>query len=190
MNDLETDRLILRQWKTEDRPSFALMSADPEAMRYLGGIWDRATSDNFIERQIQHFAGHGYGICAIELKESGEFIGFTGIRHVPFEAHFTPAIEIGWRLSSRHWNKGYMTEAAKRVLDYGLNDLKLDEIVSFTSPLNVLSKRVMEKLGMTSDPKDNFRHPSVPADDILSEHVLYRMKNPVASRGAFIARLI
>ncbi|HEY8191605.1 MAG TPA: GNAT family N-acetyltransferase [Alphaproteobacteria bacterium] len=179
MPELETERLLLRRWKESDRPAFADMSADPEAMKFLGGVWSRAASDNFIDRAQKHFDDHGYGLYATELKETGTLIGFVGIRNVPFDAHFTPAIEIGWRLGQEFWGQDYATEAASKVLEYGFNHLGLNEIVSFTSPVNVPSWRLMEKLGMISRPEDNFRHPKVPSDDILSEHVLYRLKKEI-----------
>lgn len=176
MPELETKRLILRRWKESDRPVFAEMSADPEAMKYLGGIWDRATSDGFIDRIEKHFDDYGYGMYALEHKQSGELIGFTGLRNVPFEAHFTPAVEIGWRLAPAFWRQGCAFEAATEALRHGFNNLGLREVVSFTSPVNIPSWSLMKKLGMKTDPKDNFRHPRMPVNDVLSEHVLYRLR--------------
>ena len=176
LENIETARLLLRRWKERDKEPFAQMSADPEAMKYLGGIWDKATSDNFIDRIEKHFDEFGYGMYALEHKQNKEFIGFTGLRNVPFNAHFTPAIEIGWRLAPKFWRQGYAFEAASDVMQHGFKDLGLTEIVSFTSPVNVPSWGLMEKLGMKTDLKDNFRHPLVPKDDVLSEHVLYRLE--------------
>lgn len=176
MSELETERLILRRWKKSDREPFARMSTDPESMKYLGGTWDKTISDGFIDRMEKHFNEHGYGIYALEHKQSRELIGFTGLRNVPFETHFTPAVEIGWRLAPAFWRQGYAFEAATESLRHGFNDLGLKEIVSFTSPVNISSWSLMKKLGMQTDPKDNFRHPKVPAGDVLSEHVLYRLR--------------
>lgn len=176
MTELETERLVLRLWKDSDQEPFAIMSADPKDMKMMGGPWPLGASENFINRVNQHFAKHDFGMYAVELKETGKFIGFVGLQHVAFEAHFTPAVEIGWRLGNAYWNNGYATEAARKVLSHGFNVLQMKEIVSFTSPLNVQSVNVMQKLGMKSDPQDNFRNPKVPADDVLSEHVLYRLR--------------
>ncbi len=186
MNSLETSRLIIRPWRDDDRPAFALMSADPQSMQYLGGVWDRATSDNFIDRCMMHAADYGYGIWAIVLKDGsekndgekndGEFIGFAGLKNVSFTAHFTPAVEIGWRLARPHWHKGYATEAATKILEYGFADLGLTEIISYVTPANKASVRVIEKLGMIKEAK-SFHHPYMQEADPLSEMLLFRLKN-------------
>lgn len=176
MTILETSHLIIRPWQDDDRPAFALMSADPKSMQYLGGVWDLATSDNFIDRCIRHAADHGYGVQAVALKDTDEFIGFAGLKNVTFTAHFTPAVEIGWRLARPHWNKGYATEAATKILEYGFSDLRLTEIISYVTPVNKASARVMEKLGMIKEEK-SFHHPYMKKEDPLSEMVLFRLKS-------------
>src|SRR5262245_1730750 len=156
---LRTPRLILRAWRDADVDGFAAMFGDPPVMEFLPAPRDRAAIEAIVGRVRAHFAQHGFGWWAAELKATGEFIGFIGLSHVPFEAHFTPAVEVGWRLASAHWGKGYATEGAKAALDAGFNRLGLQEIVSFTVPVNRRSWRVMQRIGMTHDTADDFDHP-------------------------------
>jgi RimJ/RimL family protein N-acetyltransferase len=171
----ETERLKLRGWRQEDREPFARMNADPRVMEFFPGILSRPRSDAYADRIEAHFSEHGFGLFAVELRESGEFIGFTGLAVPSFKAHFTPCVEIGWRLASAHWGLGFATEAARAIIQHSFETLRLDEIVSFTVPANVHSRRVIEKIGMTHDPADDFEHPGLPADHPLRRHVLYRL---------------
>jgi len=120
---------------------------------------------------------YGYTFWAVELKETGELIGFVGLKYVDLGLDFTPAVEIGWRLGSQFWGKGYATEGAKAALDYGFNKLGLKEIISFTVPANKSSINVMKKIGMQRDLDGDFAHPKLAAGHPLSKHVLYRIKN-------------
>jgi RimJ/RimL family protein N-acetyltransferase len=113
----------------------------------------------------------------VERKDTGRFIGYIGLWPATFPAHFTPAVEVGWRLAADQWGHGYATEGARAALDYGFNTVGLDEIVSFTSAINVHSWRVMERLGMRRDVNGDFEHPNVPAGHPVRHHVLYRIKN-------------
>jgi RimJ/RimL family protein N-acetyltransferase len=177
---LQTPRLILRQWLPTDREPFAALNADPRVVECLPGALTREQSDNLADRIESHFAERSFGLWAVEIKNVAPFVGFIGLAVPRFEAHFTarsdgkPCVEIGWRLASEHWNKGYATEGARAALDFGFNELNLNEIVSFTSPDNVRSRRVMEKLAMMHDPRDDFEHPNLPKGDRLRRHVLYR----------------
>ena len=173
--ELTTDRLILRRWRESDRTPFAEMNADPDVMRYMIAPLLRDESDAFIERIEEGFNIWGFGLWAIEVPGVHDFIGFTGLWPPGFDAHFTPAIEIGWRLNRESWGNGYATEAARAALAFGFERARLDEIVSFTIPANTQSIAVMERLGMTHDPADDFDHPSIPGGSSLSRHVLYRM---------------
>lgn len=128
-----------------------------------------------IDRMKAHQQKHGFGLLAAELIGQAPFIGFIGISTVPFEAAFTPAVEIGWRLARPFWNRGLATEGAFAVLSYGFRKLLLPEIVSFTVPANLRSRRVMEKIGMRHDRRDDFDHPRLPAGHPLRRHVLYRL---------------
>jgi ribosomal-protein-alanine N-acetyltransferase len=173
---IRTARLILRPWRDEDLEPFAAMNADPPVMEHFPSLLTRAQSDETAGRIRAHFAEHGFGLWAAELLGVAPFIGFVGLHRVVFEAHFTPAVEVGWRLSRAHWGAGYATEGARAALDYGFNQLGVDEIVSMTAPGNLRSQRVMQKLGMTRDPADDFVHPKIAADSPLQPHVLFRLR--------------
>lgn len=173
---LETDRLILRQWQDSDREPFAVMSADPESMQYLGGTWPPEAADNYIERCKQHFNTYGYGTYATELKATGEFMGFVALKNMTIETPFTPAVEIGWRIARPHWGKGYATEGAQKLLHLAFNDLGLDRIFSYCCLPHTASRKVMEKIGMTQEP-DTFLHPAMDANDPLAEMITYSIRH-------------
>jgi 3-dehydroquinate dehydratase/shikimate dehydrogenase len=181
MNEMEclisirTDRLILRQWKKGDLEPFASINADPRVREYFPGLQTREESDHSVSLVSGHIEKYGWGFWAASLVETGEFIGFIGLEDVYFQANFVPAVEIGWRLAYKHWGKGYATEGALACLRYGFETLMLDEIVSFTAVENTRSRRVMEKIGMHHDSKDDFDHPKLPEGHPLRRHVLYRL---------------
>ena len=176
MTELHTERMILRPWRESDREPFALMNADPVVMEFFPDCLSRAESDQGLDRVEAHFREHGFGLFAVELRSEQTFIGFTGLSIPRFEAHFTPCVEIGWRLAKAHWGQGLATEAARAAIKYGFETMGLDEIVSFTVPANVRSRNVMEKLGMKHDPADDFDHPAIPEGHPLRRHVLYRLR--------------
>jgi RimJ/RimL family protein N-acetyltransferase len=173
---LETERLLLRRWRSEDLEPFFRMNSDAAVMRYFPGCLSREESNGLVRRIENHFELHGYGLYAADLRESGEFAGYVGLWTPTFHAPFVPCVEIGWRLDSRFWNRGLATEGARVVLRYGFENVGLEEIVSFTVPANLPSRRVMEKLGMTHDPAEDFDHPRIPEGHPLRRHVLYRMR--------------
>ena len=181
---LTTPRLLLRPWRDDDVAAFADMFDDPAVMEFLMPARermsafadaDRAAIDAIVGRVRAHFDRHGYGWWAAELKETGAFIGFIGLVHIPFEAHFTPAVEVGWRLASAYWGQGYATEGARAALEAAFTRLGLADIVSITVPANTRSRRVMERIGMTRDPGGDFDHPRVSPGDPLRRHMLYRI---------------
>lgn len=172
---IRTERLILRLWKDNDLEEFSRINADPHVCEFLPAPLRYGESNTLARRIMQHFDKHGFGFWAVERVDSGRFIGFTGLNIPSFEAHFTPCVEIGWRLGFEHWGQGFATEAAKGALRYGFEQLELPEIVSFTALNNMRSRHVMEKLGMTHDSDDDFFHPRLPQDHPLALHVLYRM---------------
>lgn len=172
---LQTERLILRPWEERDRAPFAALNADSATMEHFPAVLTRAESDAHIDRARAHFERHGFSFCAVEHRESGAFIGQVGLAHVSFEAPFTPAVEIGWRVAREFWGLGYAPEAAAAALAHGFGTLGLREIVAFTIPVNRRSRRVMEKLGMTHDPRDDFEHPRVAPGHPMRPHVLYRI---------------
>ncbi len=172
---LESARLRLRPWRDDDLDAFAALSADPAVMEHLLPLPDRDACDAVAARVRQHHADHGFGFWAVELPNVCSFIGFVGLVHVTYPAPFTPAVEIGWRLGSAHWGHGYATEAARLALRDGFTRLGLAQIVALTVPANQRSRRVMERLGMTRDERDDFDHPRVPDQHPLKRHVLYRL---------------
>jgi RimJ/RimL family protein N-acetyltransferase len=174
--ELRTKRLRLRRWCDADRAPFAAMNADLRVMEHFPAVLSREESDGRIERFLSHFDRYGYAQWAVEIPDVTEFAGFVGLSIPTFEAHFTPCVEIGWRLAAEHWGHGYATEGARAALEFGFAELKLPEIVSFTVPANVRSRRVMERLGMTHDPGDDFDHPGLADGHPLRRHVLYRIR--------------
>jgi ribosomal-protein-alanine N-acetyltransferase len=170
----KTERLILRSWRESDRQPFSEMNAEPRVMEFMPALLTREESDRFVDRIESHFRRHGFGLYAVEL-DGGGFIGYIGLALPSFSAHFTPCVEIGWRLSAEHWGQGLATEGARRVLRHAFETLGLNEIVSFTVPDNVRSRRVMEKLGMVRNPADDFDHPNLPEGHPMRRHVLYRL---------------
>ena len=177
MAGLRTERLILRQWREADLDPFADMGADPEVMRYFPSTLTRERSQALARDIAYAIDEKGWGLWAAEVVDGPAFIGFVGLNRPSFEAHFTPAVEVGWRLHREYWGRGYATEAARAAVRFGFRELGLDEIVSMTIPANTRSLRVMEKLGMSRDPDDDFDHPRLP-DWPLRRHVLYRLRRP------------
>ncbi|MGC5701861.1 GNAT family N-acetyltransferase [Pseudomonas sp. NFXW11] len=172
---LESARLLLRQWRDDDLPAFAAMCADPQVMRYFPAPLSRLESAALIGRVRGHFAEHGFGAWALERKDNGAFIGFTGLGVVGFEAAFTPAVEIAWRLAREHWGLGYASEAAWTVLRCAFDRLSLEQVVAFTTRSNLPSQKVMQAIGMQHSVEDDFLHPNLASDHPLREHVLYRI---------------
>jgi RimJ/RimL family protein N-acetyltransferase len=172
---LQTERLILRRWRDSDREPFARLNADPEVMRHFLRPLTREESDAFVDRIEARFVERRYGLWAVERREDAAFFGFTGLAYHDFEAPFTPCVEVGWRFDRLAWGHGYATEAAREALRVGFVEAGLDEIVSFTSPLNAASVRVMERIGMHRDPADDFDYPTIPVGHPLRRHVLYRL---------------
>lgn len=173
---LETPRLILRRWRSSDRPPFASINSDPKVMEFFPAPLTATQSDALVAKIEDHFRKHDFGLYAAELRSDATFIGFVGLNVPTFHAHFTPCIEIGWRLSSDVWGQGLATEGAQAVINYARDALRLKEVVSFTVPRNLRSRRVMEKLGMAHDTADDFDHPELPPGHRLRPHVLYRLR--------------
>jgi len=171
---IRTARLILRAWRDDDLEPFAAMNADSAVMEHFPKPLSREESDETAARIRAFMEVRGFGLWAVEVPGSLPFVGFVGLTSPLFEAPFTPCVEVGWRLARVAWGLGYATEAARAALDLGFDRFGLDEIVSMTVPRNVRSRRVMEKLGMTREPADDFDHPRLPEEHPLRRHVLYR----------------
>lgn len=173
---LTTERLLLRRWREEDRLPFQQLNADPRVMEFMPGLLSTQESDALILRMEDHFDRHGFGLFAVEQKESKNLTGYVGLMIPAFQAPFMPAVEIGWRLSAEYWGKGIATEAARAVLGFGFECLALNSVVSFTVPMNVRSRRVMERIGMKHELSEDFDHPSLPDEHPLRRHLLYRIR--------------
>ena len=176
MTELVTDRLILRRWRPEDRAPFAAMNADPVVMEHFPAPLTASESDALVDRIEAGFDARPFGLWALERRADGAFLGFTGLSDVGFDAHFTPAVEVGWRLAAFAWGQGYASEAARASLRHGFDTVGLAQIVSFTARRNTRSSAVMERIGMTRDPADDFDHPRLAAGHPLRPHVLYRIR--------------
>ncbi|AQG79633.1 GNAT family N-acetyltransferase [Spirosoma montaniterrae] len=171
---LQTQRLRLRPWLPADAEPFARMNADPEVMAHYPTRLTRAQSDEQMNRLARHITETGWGLWAVEVIDIEPFIGYCGLWPATFDAPFTPAIEIGWRIARPFWGKSYAFEAAEAAMNFGFETLGLAEIVSFTTPANVRSQRLMERLGMSRNPADDFDHPRLPVGHPMRPHVLYR----------------
>lgn len=172
---LRTERLLLRRWRESDRAPYAALNADPVVMEHFPATLTRAESDAMVDSIETRFDDRGYGLWAVEVVGGPAFIGFVGLSRPGFDAHFTPAVEVGWRLAQEGWGHGYATEAARAAIEDGFTRVGLREIVSFTTPRNTRSRAVMERLGMTHDPADDFGHPRFPEGHRIHRHVLYRL---------------
>lgn len=185
--ELRTERLLLRRWRAEDLEPYAALNADPVVREHFASTLTRRESEAEIASFEERFEEHGYGLWAVEVPGVAPCIGFVGLNLTTFDAPFSPAVEVGWRLAREHWGHGYASEGARAALRFGFDTTDIDEIVSFTSPSNVRSWTVMERIGMTRDPADDFEHPRVPVGHPLRPHVLYRISR-TTSDGSLSSR--
>ncbi|WP_028629680.1 GNAT family N-acetyltransferase [Metapseudomonas resinovorans] len=173
--ELLTPRLHLRDWRDDDLPAFAELNADVEVMRHFPACLSREESDALAARIRAHFRDHGFGQWIVTHRSDGAFVGVLGLQNVNFEAHFTPAVEIGWRLMPSYWGQGLASEAAQAALAFAFEPLQLVEVVAFTVPTNLRSQAVMARIGMQRDADGDFDHPRLPDGDPLRPHWLYRL---------------
>lgn len=173
---LTTDRLILRPWRDRDLDPYVALCTNPTVMRYFPWAMGREESEASMARYRAHFAEHGWGPWVVEVPGESDFAGVVGLSTVRSETHFTPAVEVAWRLFPAFQGRGYATEAARGCVAFGFTRAGLNEIVAMCTPDNLASRRVMEKLGMTHDPADDFDHPAVEADHPMRRIVLYRLR--------------
>jgi ribosomal-protein-alanine N-acetyltransferase len=175
---ITTARLGLRRWQPADLEPFTRMNKDPVVMEYFPRLMTAAETAEMVERIDSFFDQHGYGLYAMDLRSTGEFLGYTGFAQPSFESWFTPCVEIGWRLKKEAWGRGYATEAAGACLSHGFSAIGLTKVLSFTAAVNIRSERVMQKIGMTR--VGDFEHPAVVPGHVLRPHVLYAVE--VAAR--------
>jgi RimJ/RimL family protein N-acetyltransferase len=172
-----TDRLVMRRWREADRKPFAALNGDPGTLVFFPSTLSRAESDAYVDRIEAGFAERGYGLWALEVAESGEFIGFTGLAPMPADVPGGPdGTEIGWRLVRHAWHRGYATEAARAALGVAFEGAGLPEIWSYTAVLNAPSQAVMQRIGMTEALR--FPHPRIPEGNPLKPHVAYHIARP------------
>jgi RimJ/RimL family protein N-acetyltransferase len=184
VTELRTERLLLRHWAPEDREPFAALNADPVVMEHFPSLLTREASHAMADRIATFLDEHGWGLWAVEVLESGRFIGFTGLAVPRFEAAFTPCVEVGWRLAREGWGQGYATEAARASVAHGFEELGLDEVVAMVEVRNERSQNVMRKLGMTRDHDADFDHPLIEEGSPVRRHRLYRLPRTDWARGA------
>lgn len=179
----ETERLILREWQDKDFDPFFALNQDLEVMRYFPNIFSHQETVDLVTKIKIKFNINGFGFYSCELRDTGQFIGSIGLNVPDFSAHFTPCVEVGWRVAKEFWGQGLAVEASQKCLEIGFNQFGLDEIVSFTAKINHNSQRVMQKLGMTNNEAEDFEHPKLNSNHPLALHVLYRM-----SRSLWLAK--
>jgi RimJ/RimL family protein N-acetyltransferase len=172
---LHTERLILRRWKDQDGDDFAALNSDPVVMEHFPGVLTREESDQLIRHMELHFEEFGFGLWAVEIRWAEKLIGFAGLAVPTFNTHFTPAVEVGWRLTRDEWGNGYATEAARAAIGFGFEHARIEEILSWTVPANERSQRVMARLGMKRTPELDFDHPRFLEDERLRRHIVYRL---------------
>jgi RimJ/RimL family protein N-acetyltransferase len=175
-DSIRTERLLMRRWRDSDREPYAALNADPETTRFFPSALDRAASDAMVDRLEELFDKQGYGLWALEVASTAEFIGFTGLNPMPADVPGGGGVEVGWRLARSAWHHGYATEAATAALGIAFGGLGLDEIWSMTSVLNEPSQAVMRRLGLTEYAR--FEHPRIPEGSPLRPHVTYRRARP------------
>lgn len=174
---IETDRLLLRRWRELDREPFAELNGDPQTLVYFPSTLDRQASDALVDRIEANFETLGYGLWAVEIRQTGQFIGFTGLSPMPDDVPGAGGTEIGWRLARHAWHHGYATEAARAALRVAFDGAGLAEIWSMTAVLNEPSQAVMRRIGMTEAAR--FDHPRVPDGHVLRPHVTYHLTRAV-----------
>jgi RimJ/RimL family protein N-acetyltransferase len=174
IQELRGARVRLRAWVPSDREPFALLNADPVTMEFFPAALSRAESDAMVDRLQAQLEDRGWGLWCLDV--GGRCAGFVGLAVPTFAAHFTPCVEIGWRLDKVFWGHGYATEGARLALQFAFETLFLPEVVSFTAVANWRSRRVMQRLGMTHLAQDDFNHPRLPDGHALQRHVLYRIR--------------
>ena len=177
MTIIQTARLDLRLWQPDDVAPFVRLNADPLVTEFLPGPVSADEARALFARQNALYQQHGTCYFAATLRETSELVGFVGVKHVAGDLPFAPCFDIGWRLGSQWWGRGLATEGALAALRHGFLGLGLAEIVSFTVPANVRSRRVMERIGMVRDVGGDFDHPALAVGHRLARHVLYRMSN-------------
>jgi RimJ/RimL family protein N-acetyltransferase len=149
VSTVETDRMVLRPWAEDDLDALAAIFAEPAVWHHpFGRGFTRGETERFLERQFDHWAVHGFGYWAAELKDGHSLIGYIGLGIPTWLPQVMPAVEVGWRLHPQRWGRGLATEGGRASVRYGFEELALDRIIAIVMPENVASCRVTAKLGM------------------------------------------
>jgi RimJ/RimL family protein N-acetyltransferase len=172
---IETERLILRRWEDRDRAVFHRHCSDPIVMENLGDLLSPEETDALLDRQNGFYDSHGYCFWALERKQDRALLGFWGLKPGAQGTPIEGQVEIGWRLGSEYWGRGYAREAAQASLGCAWAN-GIDAVAAITTPANVRSWGLMERLGMIRAPQDDFNHPQAIAR--LRKHITYRISRP------------
>ena len=172
---LRTERLLLRRWRADDLEPFAAINADPLVMEFYPATLSRGRSEALIERFEACFRQRGFGLWALELPGERPLVGYVGLFPVEIDVAFAPAVELGWRLARDCWGRGIASEAANAVIAFAFDRVQVPELIAYTAAVNERSRRLMERLGMSRDPTEDFQHPGIADGDRLQPHVLYRL---------------
>ena len=177
MNDTKkylftSDRLGFRNWTTTDIDKMHKINSDEKVMEFFPGIPTKEQTTEFVKRMISQLDDKGFCYFAVDKLDDNEFIGFIGLSEQTYEADFTPCVDIGWRIKSSEWNKGFASEGAKKCLDYALNELKLENVYSIAPKINIKSEHIMTKIGLKK--QYEFEHSLLTNNDRLKTCVLYK----------------
>ena len=175
---IETERLILAEWRDDHRDAIAAINGDPVVMRFFVAPMSRTESDAQVDRQILAQAEHGFCFWAVERKADGVLLGLAGLKTGAPDTPIADDLEIGWRLGRHGWGRGYASEAARAALAQGFADPAVARIAAITTGDNLKSRAVMERIGMVRDPGADFEHPAVPVGNSVRPHVTYFIRRP------------
>lgn len=174
--ELRTARTLLRQWKESDLPAWCAMNADARVRRHFAATLDFEQATQEAARIRAAIAQRGWGMWALELPGGLPFAGTVGLHVTTIDAPFVPTVELGWRLVPEAWGRGLATEAAQAAVHFAFEHLGLDEVTAYTAADNLPSQAVMQRLGMTRSPDDDFDHPSLEPGHPLRRHRLFRLR--------------
>ena len=169
---LETERLVLRDWRVQDFGALHALCTDPQVMATIGPLHDEEKTQSFLSRLMERAARDGHTFWAMERKDDGRVIGFCGVSRGPLPP-IEGELEIGWRMAADCWGRSYAREAAQATLAWIAGNRPGEPVCAITSVGNVRSRGLMERLGMRHDESMDFDHPNVADDSPLKRHVTY-----------------
>ncbi len=167
-----SERLGFRNWNLTDVDKMHEINSDEKVMEFFPSISTKEQTIQFVERMKKQYKNKGFCYFAVDKLEDNEFIGFIGLSEQTYKAEFTPCIDIGWRIKSSEWNKGFASEGATKCLDYALNQLELENVYSIAPKINTKSEHIMTKIGLKK--QYEFEHSLLTDNDRLKTCVLYK----------------